>query len=129
MLYSIASEFVKINETRGTIQNTSSVYTVEVSDKATADSGYLLYPLNKMSFDGEVYLRCAEGGGRALIRVVSFLVNSGGVASESSVTVDDSLVIADEDLDTLLDEAFNGDGTSTVPADPEIDQLLDDIFG
>ena len=129
MLYSIANEFLKINETRGTIQNTSSVYTVEVSDKATADSGYLLYPLNKMSFDGEVYLRCAEGGGRALIRVVSFLVNSGGVASESSVTVDDSLVITDEELDTLLDEAFNGDGTSTVPADPEIDQLLDDIFG
>ncbi len=129
MLYSIASEFVKINETRGTIQNTSSVYTVEVSDKATADSGYLLYPLNKMSFDGEVYLRCAEGGGRALIRVVPFLVNSGGGASDSSVTVDDSLLIADEDLDTLLDEAFNGDATSTVPADPEIDQLLDDIFG
>ena len=129
MLYSIASEFVKINETRGTIQNTSSVYTVEISDKATADSGFLLYPLNKMSFDGEVYLRCAEGGGRALIRVIPFFVNSGGGASDSSVTVDDSLVIADEDLDTLLDEAFNGDGTSTVPADPEIDQLLDDIFG
>ena len=129
MLYSIASEFVKINETHGTIQNTSSVYTVEVSDKAEIDSGFLLMPLNKMSFDGEVYLRCAEGGGRALIRVVSFLVNSGGVASESSVTVDDSLVITDEELDTLLDEAFNGDGTSSVPADPEIDQLLDDIFG
>lgn len=86
MLYSIANEFVKISETRGTIQNTSSVYTVEVSDKATPDSGILLYPLNKMSFNGEVYLRCI--GGCAPVRVVSFIVipcngaQSGGGSSD-----------------------------------------------
>ena len=133
MLYSIASKFVKINETRGTIQNTSSVYTVEVSDNATADSGFLLYPLNKMSFDGEVYLRCAEGGGRALIRVVPFLVNAGGSSSDSA-TVDDSQIATDEQIDTLLDDVFGNQGGSNVDdsqiaTDEQIDQLLDDIFG
>ena len=109
MLYLIASEFVKINETRGTIQNTSSVYTVEVSDKATADSGFLLYPLNKMSFDGEVYLRCAEGGRRALIRVVPFLINAGG-----SATVDDSQIATDEEINQLLDDVFGNQVGSNV---------------
>ena len=129
MLYSIASQFVKINETRGTIQNTSAVYTVEVSDKATADSGFLLYPLNKMSFDGEVYLRCAEGGGRALIRVVPFLINAGG-----SATVDDSQIATDEEINQLLEDVFGNQvgsnvDDSQIATDEQIDQLLDDIFG
>ena len=70
MLYSITGEFTYI--ATGTIQNTSSVYSVEVSDKAEIDSGFLLMPLNKMSFDGEVYMRCI--GGCAPVRVVSFIV-------------------------------------------------------
>lgn len=58
------------------LQNELSIDSVKVYDKVTPDSVFWLYPLNKISFDGEIYLRCAESGGRALIRVVPFLVDS-----------------------------------------------------
>lgn len=83
MRYEVTGEFVKIGETTGTIQNTSNVYAVEVSHKAEADSGIILYPLNKFSFnDAVLYVRCVDVGGRAVINVSPFVVDMGvGVIS------------------------------------------------
>lgn len=75
MRYEVTGEFVKISETTGTIQNMSNVYAVEVSNKSEADSGIILYPLNRISVTlSECYLRCVDGG-NAEVRVVPFEVD------------------------------------------------------
>lgn len=104
MLYNVTNNFIKLTETSGTIQNTSSIFSIEVSDKPEADSGFILFPLNKISFSGEaIYLRCIEAGGRAAINVVSF-IHSSSVSQGSSV--DDSLIATDEQINNLLDVVF-----------------------
>ena len=78
MLYTITGDFTKITETSGTIQNTSSIYTIEMSATGTQDSGILIYPLHKHSFaDTDVYLRCVDGGS-VEVRVVPFELDAGG---------------------------------------------------
>ena len=85
MLYSLTDSFTKINETSGTIQNSSYIFDVEISHKAENDSGILLRPLNKYSFsDQTIFARCVDGA--AQIRVVPFIVDSGGVISSSDST-------------------------------------------
>ena len=131
MLYNINDEFTKINETRGTIQNTSQCYSVEISDTAEENSGYLLHPLNRISFSGEVYLRCTESGGRAQVNVVSFITDSGGGGSGGSSTVDDSLIASDDEITNLIDNIFSGDSyvdDSEVAIDEDINALLENIF-
>lgn len=93
MRYEVTSDFIKISETSGTIQNVSNVYPVEVSDKAEAGSGILLFPLNKFSFSETVlFMRCAETGGRAEILVTPFTVDMGvGVISGGASTGNHSL--------------------------------------
>ena len=62
MIYSVSEHFIKIDETSGTIQNTSYIFDVEVSHKPEIDSGILLRPLNKYSFsDQDIFLRCIDG--------------------------------------------------------------------
>ena len=99
MQYNITSNFTKISETSGTIQNNSSVYDVEISDRPTAGSGILLHPLNKFTFNNQtLYVRCVAGGWAA-INVVPFIVDGGSVISSSgsSTTGDQSFSQADLD--------------------------------
>lgn len=105
MRYVVTDQFTKISETAGTIQNVGNVYPVEISDKAEADSGILLYPLNKISFsDKTLYMRCVEAGGQAEIHVVPFTVDS-----DSGFTVAD-----DATINTMLNTVFGtvGGGNS-----------------
>ena len=132
MLYNVTGEFVKVTETGGTIQNNSQAFTVEISDNTDEDSGYLLRPLNRVSFSGDIYVRCTEGGGRAQINVVSFITDSGGSSSGGSY-IDDSSVASDSDIDNLLDDIFGNDDTPhsaapSVASDADIDSLIEDIF-
>lgn len=145
MRYEVTGEFVKIAETAGTIQNTSNVYAVEVSHKAEADSGIILYPLNKFSFSDEtIYLRCIDMGGRAEIRVLPFAVDSGGNGSASSTTTISggisccgcsALDIAsDELIDDMLKNvfgtvgSFSGIGGCSVSLDIASDELINDML-
>lgn len=109
MIYRVASEFLKINETSGTIQNTSHVHTLEISDKAESDSGILLFPLNQFTFSGEKYLRCIDNGTIA-VRVVSF----------SNHTSGDSY--SDDDPNALIEDIWNNPNTGDSD-DPFIDDL------
>ena len=80
MLYNLTDQFIKINETTGTIQNTSHIYSVEVSHSPDNVGGILLFPLQKVSFSNQtIYLRCIDGESEA--RVVPFEVDSGGGGS------------------------------------------------
>lgn len=100
MLYNVTSEFIKVAETTGTIQNTSQCYSVEISDDAVPGNGFILYPLNRISFTGNVYLRCIDGGGRAQVNVVSFITDSGGGGSGGVQFVSDA------DVDAMLADVF-----------------------
>lgn len=127
MLYNLSNEFVKISETSGTIQNTSQAYAVEISDITVEGTGYILYPLNKVSFSGEIYMRCAEPDRHVRVNVVTFINDSGG--GDSGEFVDDSEVITDGDLDDLLNDAFSDNPSDAPQGDAEIDELLDNVFG
>lgn len=103
MRYSVTKDFLKINETKGTIQNLSNINSVEVSNKAETDSGIFLLPLNKFSFSGTtLFVRCAGEGG-AIISVAPFMINS-WAGGGSSVIVDDvPETFSDDDVDSILE--------------------------
>ena len=133
MLYNISDEFTKISQTRGTIQNTSQCYSVEISDNAVTGNGFLLYPFRCVSFTGNIFARCAERGGHVRINVVSFVVNASGNSSGGGSYIDDSSVASDSDIDNLLDDIFGNDDTPhsaapSVASDADIDSLIEDIF-
>ena len=114
MLYTITSEFTKLNESQGTVQNSSNIYTLELSDSTEPDSGVLIFPLNKLSFSGTKYLRCIDGNSQA--RVVSFAE----IAASSGSSVDDT---AD-----VIDDIWNSAGGSSAIEHDDFSDALDDIF-
>ena len=123
MRYVVTDQFTKLSETAGTIQNVGNIYSVEVSDKAEADSGILLYPLNQISFKSPiVYVRCTDSGGWAEIRVVSFVGGTIPVADTSS-TVDKT---EDELVDDMLDDVLNA--SSNYTPDPDVDPTIDEMW-
>ena len=123
MIYTVTDDFVKINETQGTIQNSSRVYDIEVSDSPEPNSGIILFGLNKFSFSGTKYIRCI--GGAAQVRVVPFSTdNSGGGTSSSSIDGDN--FANDTDMENAYNDIFNGNGNPI--SDPDIDSAIDDIF-
>ena len=106
MIYAVTSDFVKINETQGTIQNTSRVYDIEVSDKPEPNSGIILFGLNKFSFSGTKYIRCI--GGSAQVRVVPFATDStGDNSSSSSSSIDGEHFADDDEMQKAIDDIFN----------------------
>lgn len=144
MLYNVTNDFIKISETSGTIQNASCVYSVEVSDKAEAGSGILLFPLNQISFKApSLYMRCTDSGGLAECRVVTFI--SGGnifTDSDTSTETDESTDVekmlndiifesstaypTGEDIDAIINEMWNSNNPDT---DDGFSTAIDDIFG
>ena len=158
MRYTVTGDFIKINETAGTIQNTSQIYALEVSAYQSADSGVIVYALNSITFrSSPVYMRCVDPNGFVDARVVTFTL--GGSAEipvepdnpnvviidgvqytvESSDNIDsvtdsifdggDNPVANDADIDAALDDIFSGGGGQTSSGDSDFDSSLDDIFG
>lgn len=109
MIYTITTEFTKLNETQGTVQNPSNIFTLELSDSNVPDSGVLIYPLNQLSFSGTKYLRCIDGNTQA--RVVSFAaVPNSGTSSDDSV-------------EDVIDDIWNDDSVDTGEPDEFTDEL------
>ena len=87
MRYTVTDDFIKVNETTGIIQNTSQVYTLEVSTIETAGSGLLVYPLKSFSFRGfPVYMRCTDPKGVIAVNVAPFSFATSGGGSSSADT-------------------------------------------
>ena len=121
MRYVATKEFTRISESAGTIQNTSPICTVEVSDKAEAGSGILLYPKEKITVRGSpIYIRCISGA--AYVNVVTFVVV--GEGGSSSSTDDDTQLAADTDADNVIDDSWDGDYTPN----PDVDPVIDDMW-
>ena len=131
MIYTVTNDFVKINQTQGTIQNTSRVFDIEVSDSPSHNSGIILFGLNKFSFNGTKYIRCI--GGTAEVRVVPFAteLSGGGSSVDDFDSQLDSILGGDNfaddtDMQNAIDDIFNGN--SNPSSDPDIDSELDNIF-
>ena len=129
MRYTVTTEFTTLSEKSGLIQNTSNIYTLEVSPVKTKDSGVLVFPLNSISFKGSpVYVRCVDGG--------AIDVRVADLNFDSSTTDDNpnTVVIGDQtytvesgaNMDSGINDAFNGNST---PTDDDFNSTLDDIFG
>ena len=115
MIYTITSEFTKLNESQGTVQNSSNIYTLELSDSNVPDSGVLIFPLNKLSFSGTKFLRCIDGNTQA--RVVSFAEIAAASSSSS----------ADDNVADVIDDMWNDPNADTGEPD-EFTDALNDIF-
>ena len=111
----LSKEFIKLDETTGTIQNTSDNFTLELSSKNELNSGIFIYPHRQCSFKNTpVYLRCVNG--YVLANIETFNLESGGNIS-ASITVDvandiwkedtDSDTIESDDFDAELKKLFN----------------------
>ena len=100
MRYFLSKDFTQIAETSGTIQNTSHIYSAEISDSASAGSGLILPPLNKISFVNKtLYARCVDVA--VEIRVVPFLLtSSAGASSASTVAAFDDFT--QDDIDDIF---------------------------
>ena len=85
MIYNVTRDFVKINETNGTI------------------SGILLTRLDKCSFSGTKYIRCI--GGNAEVRVVTFVIDASG-GSSSTGSIDCEHFADDNDMEAAIDDIF-----------------------
>jgi len=126
MIYKIAAEFVKLNETSGTIQNPSSCFVVEISNQPKIGSGILLNPRDKMTFSGETLWARRTGNSKNIVelRVVPFSADAGGGSGSGSA---DEQFATDDELQELVDDVFNGDTSGDV--DPDIKEMIDDVLG
>ncbi len=105
MLYTVTNDFIKINESSGTIQNNSQIYDVEISHKQEVGSGILLRALNKFTFTNQtLFARCTSKNGFATVNVVPFIVDSGAITVNggSSAVVDNPDSFNDDDLNDIF---------------------------
>lgn len=154
MRYTVTSNFIKISESAGTIQNTSQIYTLEVSASTTKDSGVLVFSHNTIEFKGSpVYIRCVEDNGFIDVRVLSFdnvtssedddpnvvIIDGVQYTVESGANMDSATnsifndninpVATDDEMNAAIDNVFSGNGGQTSSGDSDFDSSLDNIFG
>ena len=150
MRYNVSDSFITLSEKTGLIQNTSNIYTLEVSPVKTKDSGVLVYPLNSISFKGSpVYIRCIDGG-IIDVRVANLSFDSSSddvnpntvVIGDHTYTVESGANInsgindafignstpTDDNFISDLDNIFSGNSSSSSSGDPDFDSALDNIF-
>ena len=158
MRYIVTSDFSKITESAGTIQNTSQIYSLEVSAYQTKDSGILVYPLNSVTFKGSpVFVRCVDTNGVIDVRVATFTVDGSndtplepdnpnvvvidGVpytveSGDNMNSVTNSIfndninpVATDEEINAAINGIFSGTNTAPASGDSDFDSDIDSIFG
>ena len=123
MRYNVTNELTKISETAGTIQNVSNVYPVEVSDKAEAGSGILLFPLNQFSFNAPtLYMRCTDAGGWAECRVVTFISGNNFTTSGESAEGNE-----DDAVEQMLSDILN-DPNADYPTGEDVDAVINEMW-
>lgn len=140
MTYIISQDAItKISETSGTIQNTSQIEKVELSEREDFQNSIILYPMQSYTYSKQIYAKLFDSGGlSAELRVVNFIAGGG---SSSTVPSD---IATDDEFNSMLDEILNGNasedtisgagGTATVNgtvhnviSDNDFNSMLDDL--
>lgn len=84
MLYEVPSSFIKIDETKGILQNASSGNSLEVSNENEVNSGIILKPGESLSFqDTDIYVRTVGSNKNSAVRVVPFVEGFSAGSSDS----------------------------------------------
>lgn len=130
-----ANEVTKITETSGTLQNISQLNAVELSESAEFTNNIILYPLQKVSFQTQLYARLSGGAVLPVeLRVIPIQLDGGG--SSGGGDTPSGTIATNAEFEEMLDEVLptveGGDITPTVPSgavatDEEFDDLLDDL--
>ena len=104
MIYQIKpNEVIKISETSGTIQNTDQINKVEISENETFANNIILYPLQKVTFQNQIYARLFDNNDLPVeLRVIPISLNAGGGGGNSST--DNADIATDDEFDEMLDE-------------------------
>ena len=93
----------KISETSGTIQNTDQINKVELSDSEQFTNNIILYPLQKYTFQNQIYARLFDNDNLPVeLRVIPILLDSGGGGSSGGST--DGSIATDEEFNEMLDD-------------------------
>lgn len=117
MIYEISEEYDSIDESTGTLQNTSLIHTIEVANKPDADNGILLYPRQKIVFSElSLWVRCLDG--TAYVRVIPYKLKPG-----TGADVARALGSEPEEPEEPATPVY------AVAQDSEISEMLKDIFG
>ena len=129
MRYLLSKNFTKISRTSGTVQNTSRTCTLEMVESDEPDTGVLILPLQKHSFQNTaIYLRCIDGWAEAC--VVPFVLDVGtstGNSPSSSGSVAEGDNFADDDeVEKMFDDIFGSN--ENVTGDNEFNSELDNLF-
>ena len=107
----LSKEFTKLSETSGSIQNTSSKFTLELSNRNELNSGIFIYPNRRCSFKNtQAYLRCVNG------YVLANIESGGGSSGVINVDVANDIWKEDstgstaesDDFSADLEKLFNG---------------------
>ena len=130
-------EVVQITETSGTIQNADQINKVELSESAEFTNNIILYPLQKYTFQDQIYARLFDSGNLPVeLRVIPIQFDPGGGSSGGS---GDYTIATDAEFADMLDEVLpTGDDKPTptpeptpingeIATDAEFDEMLNDI--
>ena len=135
--YVLGAEFQMLNETRGTIVNSSNVK-AEISDQPNPGTGVILYPYEKFSFNHLLYAaRAPSECGVAIIGVIEG--DGNGNVGNPLVITDPDEFISYPDIASLFGNVQHHENqgvepdTPVTPVEPEetvsdddIDSLFDD---
>lgn len=107
------TSIIRLSEMAGVIQNLSSGDKIEISNSRAFTDSIVIFPLNKCSFDTQLFIRALSAPSQVIeVNVVPFALD-GGTGSSSgdsggTQTVSDEDVADDEDVEGYLDDIFSG---------------------
>lgn len=105
MVYEVTKEFIKVNESSGTVQNTSTIHTLEMSHTNEHNSGVIVPPICSRAFDdtgGNIWIRCIDGAARARVVPFKFDKNQSGVI----VAGEQYSIAQNSDISGMLNNIF-----------------------
>lgn len=141
MVYQIKiNEILKITETSGTIQNTSQINKVELSDTENFTDNIILYPLQKLTFQNQLYARLFDNTDLPVeLRVIPIQLGGGGSSGGGGSLPTGETIATNAEFKEMLDEVLPmGDDKPTpeptppaingeIATDAEFDEMLNDI--
>lgn len=105
MRYLVGNSFTQIDLNAGTIQNTSSLHTLEISNTNQPHSGFLLFPSKSVTFNGSpIYLRSVSLGIQISVVVIPTLLHE---AAQTNTQANVNLA-TDDETNAMLNDILGG---------------------